>query len=455
MIDIQEKRKAEGRATGTDRRPAAVTGAPLGIVTKTASPLQYVSINSTAEAIPVEQQKDGSLRIAKLPEQARAERWALKSVVNKLLPYSRTSKCMVFKAPVTGEGLSTIQVHVATEHNKAFYTGLMACGSVWSCPVCAAKISERRRQELIQGMEAARSLGWQAHFVTLTVRHGIGDNLQDMKQRMSKALRLFNSGKNRIKDVLLRNGIDQKGYVRAYEITHGQQSGFHPHYHIILFTVGGTSQQIQRLYAPLWQKACVSAGLSEPTLERGCTVQDGSEAAKYASKWGIEDELTKANQKQSKRKGITPWGLLRAVLDENNPEYSPQYASDLFRVYTTCMKGARQLYWSNGLRKALGLIQELTDEQLAEQITDEDSHFMGALTDEQWKAIRKAKAEAHVLTVAEAAHKTRSNYFFEVVNGYVKRMPKETIDYSLTDKENDFFAREVLKRNRRTEGEPA
>lgn len=454
MIETPDKCKAVGRAAGADRRKTAGADAPLGIVTKTASPFQFVSINSTAEAIPVEQQKDGSLRIAKLPEQARAERWALKSVVNKLFPKSRTSKCMVFKAPIINEGLSTIQVHVSTEHNKAFYTGLMACGSVWSCPVCAAKISERRRQELKQGMEAANGLGWQAHFVTLTVRHGIGDNLKDMKERMSKALRRLNSGKNRIKDVLLRNGIDQKGYVRAYEVTH-TQNGFHPHYHIILFTLGGTSQQIQRLYAPLWQKACVSVGLSKPSLERGCTVQDGSHAAEYASKWGIEDEMTKANQKQSKRKGITPWGLLRAVLDENNPEYQPDYAANLFRVYAACMKGARQLYWSNGLRKALGLIQELTDEQLAEQITDEDSHFMGALTDEQWKAIRKAKAEAHVLTVAETAHKTGANYFFEIVNGYVKRMPKETIDYSLTDKENQFFAREGRKRKRRTEGEPA
>lgn len=418
MIDTLEKRKAAGRETGTDRRSAAVTGSPLGIVTKNSSPYQFVTINSTAEAIPIEQQKDGSLRIVKLPEQARAERWALKSVVNRLLPNSRTSKCMVYRQPLSGVGLAPIQVHITCEHQKAFYTGLMSCGSIWNCPVCAAKVSERRRTELQDAMAASRRLGWQAHFLTLTVPHGIGDDLKQIKQLQQKALARMSSGKNRIKEQLLRNGITQHGYVRAYEITHGQ-NGFHPHFHIILFTSGCSSAQIQSLYSPAWQKACLSVGLPEPSEKHGCTVQDGSEAAKYASKWGIEDEMTKANQKQAKRKGITPWGLLRAVLDENNPEYSPEYAANLFRVYSKCMKGARQLHWSVGLRNALALATELTDEQLAEQITDEDSVFFAFITPDQWRAIRRAKAEAHILTAAESAYKTGSNYFPSIKTAYV------------------------------------
>lgn len=420
MIDTPEKCKAGGSATGTDRRSAAVTGAPLGIVTKNSSPYQFVPFTDTGEAVPIEQQRDGSLRLVKLPEQARAERWALKSVVNKLLPKSRTAKCMVYRQPMAGYGLAPIQVHITCEHKKAFYSGLMSCGSIWNCPICAAKVSERRRTELQDAMSAAERLGWQAHFVTLTVPHGIGDDLKQIKLLQQKALSRMSSGKNSMKSQLLRNGITQHGYVRAYEITHGQ-NGFHPHFHIILFTSGCSSAQIQRLYAPAWQKACISVGLPKPSDKHGCTVQDGSEAARYASKWGIEDEMTKANQKQSKRKGITPWGLLRAVLDENNPEYPPEYAAKLFQVYSACMKGARQLHWSVGLRNALALAPELTDEQLAEKITDEDSIHLGTITDEQWKAIRKAKAEAHILTTAEAAHKTGANYFLEILNGYVER----------------------------------
>jgi len=420
LIETLEKRKAEGRETGTDRRSAAVTGSPLGIVTKNSSPYQFVPFTDTGEAVPIEQQRDGSLRLVKLPEQARAERWALKSVVNKLLPKSRTAKCMVYRQPMAGYGLAPIQVHVTCEHQKAFYTGLMACGSIWNCPICAAKVSERRRTELQDAMSAAERLGWQAHFVTLTVPHGIGDDLKQIKLLQQKALSRMSSGKNSIKSQLLRNGITQHGYVRAYEITHGQ-NGFHPHFHIILFTSGCSSAQIQRLYAPAWQKACISVGLPKPSDKHGCTVQDGSEAAVYASKWGIEDEMTKANQKQSKRKGITPWGLLRAVLDENNPEYPPEYAAKLFQVYSACMKGARQLHWSVGLRNALALAPELTDEQLAEKITDEDAIHFATIPFEQWKIFSKIKIQANILTIAEAAHKTGANYFYEILNGYFER----------------------------------
>lgn len=420
MIDYTTKSKPIGRAAGADRQMTAGTDAPLGIVTKTSSPYQFVHCSSTGEAVPIEQKRDGSLSIVKLTTTARAERWALKSVVNKLLPNSRTAKCMVLRQPMAGLGLAPIQVHVTCEHHKAFYTGLMACGSIWNCPVCAAKVSERRRQELKEAMSAAGRLGWQAHFVTLTVPHGIGDDLKHIKQLQQKALQRMSSGKNRIKEQLLRNGIDQKGYVRAYEITHGQ-NGFHPHFHIILFTSGASSDQIHRLYAPAWQKACVSVGLPKPSDKHGCTVKDGTYAAKYASKWGLEDEMTKANQKQASKKGETPWGLLRAVLDDGNPQYPPEYAASLFKVYSNCMRGARQLYWSNGLRNALALAPEQTDEQLAEKITDEDSVYLAPITDEQWKAIRKAKAEAHVLTAAEAAYKTGSYYFPAILNGYVKR----------------------------------
>lgn len=467
MTDVSHKRKR----TGADRRPAAVTGgvpdkgahftplwgmgtpdlgASLGIVTKTASPYQKPVMEfaaSTGEIILCEQQKDLSLKVVKRPEIARAERWALKSVVNELFKVPtgekqhRTTKCMIMQQPIPGVGLAPIQVHKSTEHGKAFYTGLMTCGSIWNCPVCAAKISERRRQELKQAMDSAVRLGWQAHFVTLTIRHGIGDDLKRTKQLQQQALRRLNSGKNSIKSHLLRNGIEQHGYIRAYEITHGNKNGFHPHFHIILFTSGASSDQLHSLFAPAWQKACVSVGLSEPTLERGCTVKDGTFAAEYVSKWGIEDEMTKANQKKSKLKGITPWGLLRAVLDNDDPEYSPGKAASLFRVYSKCMHGARQLYWSNGLRQKLALAVEMTDEQLAEQITDEPSRQLASISFQQWKAIREAKAEAHILTAAEALPDGSDQILTKIINGYLKRMPKKKTIYALTEKEILFFER--------------
>lgn len=412
------------RQTGTGRRSSAGAGsASLGIVTKTSSTFTkppFEIISKYGEIIECEQKEDLSLRLVKSPQQARAERWAFKSVVNQLLPNSRTSKCMRFLSPVTGCGLAWIQVHKTVSTNKAFYMGLMSCGSVWICPICAAKVSERRRQELIQAISASKNLGWKCHLVTLTVPHGIGDDLNQIKQLQQKALTKLSSGRSSVKSQLLRNGIVQHGYIRAYEVTHGL-NGFHPHFHILLFTSQCDSQQIQNLYAPAWQKACVSVGLPKPSDKHGCITHDGSQAAKYASKWGIEDELSKANTKINKQKGKSPWGLLRAVLDENDPDYSPKKASDLFMVYARCMKGARQLYWSNGLRLILAMANELTDKQLAEQITDESTIHMADITMPQWRAIRKNKAEPHILTAAESIEETNRYLLFEIINGHLER----------------------------------
>ncbi|MFG0872090.1 protein rep [Aeromonas media] len=338
------------------------------------------------------------------PQLARANRWALKSVVNKLLPDSRTSKCMVLRAPVAGQILGDIQIMKGI-HKKAFYQGLLVCSRVWTCPVCAAKIAERRRQELKEAIAAAIAQGMRVHFVTLTVPHYQGDDIKSLNDRLSKALKRLSQGKysvkNQLKAIAPENEIH--GYIRAFEVTHNV-NGFNPHFHILVFTDRGvTSNAVGYVYRNAWIRACKLSDLPEPSLENGCTVQDGSEAAKYASKWGLEDEMTKGHTKKTRRKGATPWGLLRAVLDGDDPEYPPERAGKLFQVYAKAFHGRRQLYWSNGLRALLELSKELTDEELAAKAEDERASVLATITVAQWRAIRRFHQEAHLLTVAEDA----------------------------------------------------
>jgi len=310
---------------------------------------------------------------------------------------------MRLRAPKAEGGISDVKI-LKGKHGKAFYKGLQVCASVWNCPVCAAKIAERRRQELRAALSAAIAQGMRVHFVTLTVPHGIGDDLSGLNDGLSRATKVLSQGKYSIKTQLrdLCPGGEVFGYIRAFEVTHGQ-NGFHPHYHLLVFTNKALdSELLQFAYARAWQRACRLAGLPEPSLEHGCTVQDGSHADKYASKWGLEDEMTKAHMKQTKRKGATPWGLLRAVLSEDDPDYPPERASILFKVYAAAFKGRRQLFWSVGLRALLGLDSELSDEVLVGLDEDEDAVELATLTIEQWRAILFLKQEAHILTVAES-----------------------------------------------------
>ena len=124
---------------------------PLGIVTKNSSPAQ----NSASKEL-VFDSGTGQISTPKDSSKCRSERWALKSVVNRLLPNSRTSKCMVLRAHVQGVGLLPIEIRRSREHSKSFYHGLMTCGRVWTCPVCNPKISARRRSELVEALEQAR-----------------------------------------------------------------------------------------------------------------------------------------------------------------------------------------------------------------------------------------------------------------------------------------------------------
>lgn len=364
---------------------------PLGIVTKKSAtfPDQVTFDPDTGEVT------------TRSSQSARAERWALKSEVNRLLPGDRVSKCMVLRAPIPGRGLSQIEVHKGQTHGKAFYHGLMACGSVWTCPVCAAKIAERRRVELKQAVKNGMNQRLGVHFVTLTVPHGIGDDLHDTLARLSVALKSM-SADGTFRRRKKQCEVEIVGFVRAQEVTYGN-NGWHPHYHLIVFTKETCgSSVIQYLYSGAWQRACVKAGLPEPHPVHGCTVQDGREAAMYVSKWGIEDEMTKANAKRGKRHGLSPWGLIRAVQDGNAPEIAPEAAAALFRLYAHAFKGRHQLLWSKGLRaKLLPEQVELSDQQIVERPDDERAILLAELSTDDWKAIRRVHGQAAVLEAAE------------------------------------------------------
>lgn len=416
----------------------------LGIVTKTTSPLTATGVSpseiidtSTGEVFNIPDYKIQFLDGVAVPSDAeqkqfaRASRWGLKSVVNKLLPDIRTSKCMVLRAPVVGGGLSDINVCRGAETKKAFYHGLMTCGSIWTCPVCAAKISERRRQELKSALQVAEQKDLKAHFVTLTFPHGISDDLNDILSKMSQAFKRLSAGKYSVKNSLARISPDLsiEGFIRAIEVTHGK-NGFHPHIHMIVFSNSDTRSSIlQYVYSHSWTRACRLAGLPEPSLEHGCTVQDGSQAAEYVSKWGMEDEMTKANSKKGKTKGLSPWGLLSAALDGDNPDYPVKKAGDLFRVYARAFKGRRQLYWSNGLRNRLELAKEVTDEELADAPEEERASVLATLSTEQWKKIRAKKAESTLLNVAESRPDLVSSFIDKVTGITEPDYQKETSDF--------------------------
>lgn len=404
--DVKNLDNAHGRTRATDARAGGRAGASgcvdLGSNARTpASPvsrgLQTIDTTTetrtcvdpeTGEIVELKVQKNGLLTESKTYQQTRAERWALKSVVNGLFPISKTAKCSRMRIPH-----ESVKVLKDQKHGKAHYSGLTRCGSVWWCPLCASKIAERRRVELVNATATARSMGFQTLLMTCTVPHGLGDDVNEVLTKMRKAWRVLidnRAGKE------MRKLLGIKGHIRTLEVTYGQ-NGFHPHFHVLIFAdTSFTTSSFQTGFYPIWRDACVKAGLPAPSERHGLRVDDGSYAEKYVTKWGLEDEMTKGHLKTSKgEKGMTPWDMLRDVL-KNASEASRR----LFCVYANAFKGQRQLYWSNGLRELLALIPEASDEELAAQM-EENAVELAELTPEQWRAVLFTRSEAPLLDLAE------------------------------------------------------
>jgi len=281
------------------------------------------------------------------------------------------------------------------EHGTCSYKGLQTCGSVWACPVCAAKISERRRLEMRSAIDRHIASGGGVYLLTLTNAHHFGDDLRELLAGQAKALLAFNGDRASRK---VFADMDCIGQVRATEVTHGRlrrvNNGWHPHFHILLFAAAGVDLvEFQQRLAARWISACGRSGLKLPSLEHGVKLDDGKFAADYAAKWGLDHEMTKGHIKKA-NDGETPFDLLRAYLGDCDKQ-----AGALFVQFAEAFKGKQQLRWSPGLKKHFQ-IGEITDEELANQ-QDDKAVLLGQITLEQWRHICKVEARTLVLELAE------------------------------------------------------
>lgn len=313
----------------------------------------------------------------------RTERYACQSVSRKALPNERVNMCL---RKINGNHVS---VYKHQKTGKSFFGGLLVCGSVWTCPVCAAKISEKRKQELESAFEQYRSNGGHISMLTLTFSHKKMDRLRDILEQFGQATKKFMSGRA-FNDI--RSELGLIGRIRVLEVTYGD-NGFHPHTHIALFHDNDVDLENMRLKMfDLWEKACVKFGL-KTNYEHGLNLQSGEEADEYISKhgtWSLEQELSKSHIKKAKFGSLSPFDFLRVYLQTEDEKYL-----NLFREYATYFKGKRQVQWSQGLKKRF-VLEEKTDEELAKEKLEE-ADILGLLNYEEWKTVLKYELRSMLL----------------------------------------------------------
>lgn len=283
----------------------------------------------------------------------RSTRYRLHKFVKRLLPNERVATCM---SRCGSGGVEIVQ----SSSGVASYRGVHVCGSVWACPVCSAKIANTRRAELNQLLIWGREAGYMPVMLTLTMRHSWGDALADSLDALKAAKKCLHQSR-----AWRGFKIHLVGHVTVTEVTYGA-SGWHPHYHILMLLSCVDEGQAISLVEGMrdtWTHVLAKAGYD--CNEYGFQVQGAAGAGNYITKWGPAEEMTLTSAKEARSdgknggKGCSPWQMLAYFA---NGDFS--YGA-LFRTYAMTFHGRRQLVWSRGLKKSVGLL-DVDDEDIAE-----------------------------------------------------------------------------------------
>lgn len=340
----------------------------------------------------------------------RSQRWMLQAAARELMGKELVAKC--YRALVPGKLL--VDVCYSPRVERAHYKHLQICASVWMCPICSAKITERRRVELSQVIAAHSDLDYV--LVTFTLQHDNGHSLRETLAVMLDGYRELKAGKRWKEFVKMYQVL---GSIRALEVTFGE-NGWHPHLHVLfVFPKGVRKTGIRHFLKSRWM-ALLDRRSRIAGYRHGVDFRTADDdVADYVSKfgddsvvlerrWKTEHELVKGPSKVSRHGGRTPLQLLLDFVEGD------ERAGELWQEYARCFKGKRQLVWSRGFRKLLGLDVEQSDEEIAKEV-DEESFLLASLSFKQWKIVCANDARGEVLEIASRNDVDALNEFLKKI----------------------------------------
>lgn len=376
------------------------------------------------------------------------------------------------------------EIWYSQRSQRAGYHNLQVCGSVWTCPVCSRRINLARQRQIRaaynlflgengeQGERVADAM-----MITFTVKHGVGDDLADLFDKLKQADRLYLQKSYAYKclvgyqrtlkgaRVAVRSELDYLGRIAATEVTHGR-NGWHPHSHQLWFfdrrLTPGEQARLRRDLFKEWRAACLAVGLPAPAefvqgRAVGVDVRRALSADEYLTKfgherlWGPEREIASQHTKGG-RGGRSPFQLL---FDAAQGDAA---AGRLFRVFADATLGRHQLEFSKGLRARLlelGLDDVLaSDEALAAQEVGEDARPLGAFSDAHFEAMLAADEDGvvepfgTVLALAKRGGFEAARAFIESLPGYVdhvgRRQAQEARQAEIAELQRDFGLRRAM-----------
>lgn len=304
------------------------------------------------------------------------------------------------RAPVVG-------VRFSPGHGAGF-SGLVTCGSVWSCPVCSAKVLARRSLELGAALLTWETSGGRMVMITLTQAHHRGHRLAVELDAQAAAWKSISRSSGWAK---WRRRLGSPGFVKVPEITYGLANGWHAHQHAVLLVDGAVDAETVEAFGDWliakWTRLLVAAGMPGARsigqdvhlVEALEAVADlGSYLVKstaYGAAESLGRELFGSWSKNARGVHSTEpaWRLAEEFGETGDAELL-----DLWLEYERSTKGRRQVAWSRGLRELLDVGQEMTDEQIADEVAgDED---LVQITPAGWETAWRSPAPTCLILAA-------------------------------------------------------
>lgn len=320
-------------------------------------------------------------------EYKKKNRYKVQAVIQDIMSHNEKKHrvCLCNRAKISPND----KVSVTYNYNQesASFKNLIQCGDGWVCPVCSERKANEKREKVNEDLILLEKNNYFAHMITFTAPHFVSDSLKNTLEKLLKAKSLFY--KESFKD------FEDAGHITTTEVKWSAKNGWHPHFHIILFTDKRYSEEklngklvkdeqdssikelnlksyeyhdysdsIKEKMWQKWKKCCLKAGLREPSLKNGIDIKRGyndfdekrshtTQLVDYVLKDQLSNEVTMSHTKTKSRiDSLTPFDL--AVSAERDTKNS--IFAKLFREYAVAIKGKNNAKYS---RKLSALVKKL------------------------------------------------------------------------------------------------
>lgn len=340
------------------------------------------------------------------------------------------------KKIVPQKGLPTA-VYLISNGQRSKFIGNTLCKNTWACPVCSAYMMSKYSSEIASAIEMKRAEGYMAFMMTLTVPHlrfmtcrTVTDILFETYSYFRRTAKQKNYRPQKRTGSVSKQFFDDlaiSDYVNVCEYTWGV-NGWHPHFHMLLWTKRENAQKIMDWQAKLnefWLKTAkritekhLSKVFTEnfavdyvnrlyTKAEEGAGVYISNDngvvreslTSDYIAGWGADKELTGNRRKEASHAGhYTPYQILEAAY-YGNAEMKKLYIEFVLQV-TRKPVHHRVLWSKNGFKARLNNYrQSLKAKELLKKKENEDAEWKVVcwFTLEQWKDLCYKNDEEPVL----------------------------------------------------------